>query len=187
MKYLNSDIFLGDCTMAFPFHTVNFIPNKANLRDLIAATGLVILLKLDSNHRFFSPCDPEIRWMTPKNNPAPLLCYFKLFASFRTHWWIQTGVTVRKRPIWVKINDFFSCVTFKLDRWPLKTIGHLFYDTLSFVHHFNAIGKFKLKLKSGKAQFGTIFRAMWPCNLTDDLEKQWSTSSMLLQALCIIS
>ena len=25
--------------------------NKANLRDLIAATGLVILLKLDSNHR----------------------------------------------------------------------------------------------------------------------------------------
>ena len=26
--------------------------NKANLRDLIAATGLVILLKLDSNRRF---------------------------------------------------------------------------------------------------------------------------------------
>ena len=34
--------------------------NKGNLRDLIAATGLVILLKLDSNHRFFSPCDFEI-------------------------------------------------------------------------------------------------------------------------------
>ena len=27
--------------------------NKVNLRDLIAATGLVVLLKLDSNHRFF--------------------------------------------------------------------------------------------------------------------------------------
>ena len=27
--------------------------DKANLGDLIAATGLVILLKLDSNHRFF--------------------------------------------------------------------------------------------------------------------------------------
>ena len=26
--------------------------NKANLRDLIAATGRVILFKLDSNHRF---------------------------------------------------------------------------------------------------------------------------------------
>ena len=34
--------------------------NKANLRDLIAATGLVILLKCDPNHRFFSPCDVEI-------------------------------------------------------------------------------------------------------------------------------
>ena len=32
-----------------------------------------------------------------KNNTAPLLCYFKLCASFRSHWWIQTGVTVRKR------------------------------------------------------------------------------------------
>ena len=28
--------------------------NKANLRDLIAVTGLVILLKLDSNSRFFA-------------------------------------------------------------------------------------------------------------------------------------
>ena len=34
--------------------------NKANLRDSIVATGLVILLKLDSNCRFFSPCDLEI-------------------------------------------------------------------------------------------------------------------------------
>ena len=70
---------------------------------------------------------------------------------------------------------FFSRVTFKLDRWPCKTIGHLFYDTLSFVHHFNAIGKFKLKLKSGNAQFGsksTIVGAVWHRNLTDDPEKQ---------------
>ena len=81
---------------------------KANLRDLIAATGLVILLKLDSNRRFFSPCDLEILWMTPKTNRAPLLCYFKLCASFRTHWWIQIGVTVRKRPIWVKFHHFLE-------------------------------------------------------------------------------
>ena len=27
--------------------------NKANVRDLLAATSLVILLNLDSNHRFF--------------------------------------------------------------------------------------------------------------------------------------
>ena len=44
-----------------------------------------------------------------------------------------------------------------------KTIGHLFYATLSFVHHFVAIGEFKLELQSGNAQSGsnsTIFRAM---------------------------
>ena len=34
--------------------------NKANLRDLIAATSLVISLKLDSNLRLISPCDLEI-------------------------------------------------------------------------------------------------------------------------------
>ena len=44
--------------------------DKANLRDLIAATVLVILLKLDSNRRFFSPCDLEIWWMTPAPTPT---------------------------------------------------------------------------------------------------------------------
>ena len=57
--------------------------NKANLRDLIAATGLVIPLKLDSNRRFYSPCDLEIWWMTLKNDRAPLLCYIKLGALFQ--------------------------------------------------------------------------------------------------------
>ena len=120
--------------------------NKANLRDLMAATGLVILLKLDSNHRFFShvtskfdalpqtrriwgiwklrrayspetpnlgqnrwcfvPCDLEIWWMTLENKRASLLSCFKLCATFHSHWWIQTGVTVRKRQIWDKFDDF---------------------------------------------------------------------------------
>ena len=168
--------------------------------------------------------------MTFKNNRAPLLCYFKLCAAFRSHWWIPTGVTVRKRPIWVKIDDFFSRVTLKFDGWPSKTIGHLFYATSSFVQHFVAIGEFKLELltvrkrpiwvkindffsrvtlkfdgwpsktighlfyatssfvqhflaigefklesQSGNAQSGsksTIFWAVWPWNLTDDIQKQ---------------
>ena len=124
---------------------------------------------------FLEPCDLEIWCMTLKNNRAPLLCYIKLYASFHSHWWIQAGVTVRKRPIWVKIDGFFSCVTLQFDVWPWKTIGHLFYATSSFVHHLVAIGDFKLELQSGNAQFGsnsTIFRAVWPWNLTDDLEKQ---------------
>ena len=76
------------------------------MRDLIAATGLVILLNLDSNRRFFSPCDLEIWWMTKKNNGAPLLYYIKLCASFQIHRWTQTRVTVRKHSIPVKIGIF---------------------------------------------------------------------------------
>ena len=97
---------------------------------------------------------------------------------------------VRKRPIWVNIGYVLSRVTLKFDGWPWKTIGHLFSAVSSFLQHFIAIGEFKLELQSGNAQFesnSTIFRAMWPWNLTDDLEKQKGISSMLLQALCIIS
>ena len=125
--------------------------------------------------RILEPCDLAIWRMTLKNNRASLLCYFKLYASFRSHWWIQTRVTVRKRPIWVKIDDFFRRVTLQFDVWPWKTIGHLFYSTSIFVHHFVAIGVLKLELESGNGQFGsnsTIFRAVWPWNLTDVLEKQ---------------
>ena len=110
-----------------------------------------------------------------KNNRTPLLCSFKLCAAFCTHWWIQTGDTVRKRLIWVKFDDFESRVTLKFDGWPSKTIGHFFYATSSFVQHFIAIGEFKLELQSGNAQSGSnsaIFSAVWPWNLTDDLQKQ---------------
>ena len=132
--------------------------------------------------------------MTLKNNRAPLLSNIKLYASFRHHMWIQTGVTVRKRLSWV-----VTSVTLTFDLWPwpfawtlpwsvvttsenfmmiqwwehsqkgviegqtdrgtdwrtentihraawsqLKTIGHLLYTMSSFVHHFKAIGEFKL-------------------------------------------
>ena len=98
-------------------------------------------LKLDSNCQFFSPCDLEIWWMTSTNNGTLLLYYVKLCALSQIHRRIQTGVTVRKRPIWVKIEDFLSHMTLKFDRWPWKEIGHLFYTTLSLVHHFKAVGE----------------------------------------------
>ena len=109
--------------------------------------------------------------MTFKNDRATLLCYFTLCASFRSHWWIQTGVTVRKPPIWVKFDDILSRMALEFGKWTWKTIGHLFNATSSFVHHFVAIGEFKLELQSGNNEFGsksTIFRAVtlrfdvWP-------------------------
>ena len=103
--------------------------------------------------------------MTPKNNRAPLLYSIKLCASFQIHHWLQTGVTVRKCPICVTINDFFSRVTLKFDVWPWKTISYLFYATSSFVHHFVAIGEFKLGLQSGNALFGSKLTIFLPCDL----------------------
>ena len=72
--------------------------------------------------QYFTPCDLEIWQMTLINNRAPLLCYFKLFASFYSHWSIQTGVRVRKRQ---NRRFFVPCdleiwrVTLKNNRAPL--------------------------------------------------------------------
>ena len=134
-------------------HKLNCISNKTNLRDLIAVTGFVVLLKFDPNRRFFSPCDLEIWWMTSKN--TPFVYYIKLCVSFQIHRWIQTEVTIRKCSIWVKIGDFLPHVPWKFDGWSWKTIGHLFYTTSRFVHKFKFISEVKLKLQSGNAQFGS--------------------------------
>ena len=142
------------------------------------------------NRWFYVPCDIEIWQMTLKKSRAKLLCHFKFCVSFRSHRWIQTGVTVQKRPTRVKICDFSSRVTLEFDRWLWKTIEHLFYATVSVVHHFVGISEMKLELQSWDAQFGsksTIFCPVWPWNLIYDLEKQKDTSSKPLQALCIIS
>ena len=100
-------------TSSFVHHFVAIGEFKLQLQSGNALSGQI--------RRFLEPCDLEIWRMTLQNNRAPLLCYFKLSTSFRSHWWIQTWVTVRKRPIWVKFCDF---------------------------------------------------SAVWPWNLTDDLQKQ---------------
>ena len=92
---------------------------------------------LGQNPCFFVQCVPAIWAMTLKNSRAPLLCYFKLWASFCNNWWFQTVVTVWKRPICLKIDDFFL--------------------------------------------------AVWPWHLMDDIEKQLGTSPTQHQAMCIIS
>ena len=126
--------------------------------------------------------------MTSKNNRAPLLCYFKLCASFHSHWWFQTGVTVWKQLSWV-----LTSVTLTFHLWPWAFAWTLLlslvitpenfmmirwwehsekgvtdgqtenticraawsHATSSFVHHFVAIGEFKLELQSGNPQFGS--------------------------------
>ena len=120
--------------------------------------------------------DLEIWWMTLKNNTTPLLYYIKLCAAFQSHCHIKTGVTARKRSIRVKIGDFLSRVTLKIDVWPWKTIGHR--DRICC---FNLCASFHSQLW---IQTGVTVRkrpiwvkindflAVWPWSLTDDLEEQ---------------
>ena len=137
------------------------ISNKANLRDLIAATGLVILLNLDSNRRFFSTCDLEIWWITLKNNRTPLICYFNLRAPFPSK-----QLQSRNAQIGLKWAIFLSRVTLKFDGWHWKTTGHNFYVASSFVHQFKAIHEFELKLRvQNRSNSGQNRRFIVPCDI----------------------
>ena len=108
-------------------------------------------------------------WPFPWTLPWSLVITSENFMMMQ--WWEHSkkGVTDRQTDRWTENTIHRSA-------WSqLKTIGHLFYATSSFVYHFVPIGEFKLELQSGNAQFGSnsiIFRAVWPWNLTDYLEKQ---------------
>ena len=81
------------------------------------------------NLSIFGQCDLEIRWMTSINNRAPLLYYVKHCASFQSHWWIQTGVTVWKSSIRVLCDLEIWRMTLKNNRarfmGSMKAISHL--------------------------------------------------------------
>ena len=70
-------------------------------------------------------------------------------------------------------------MTWKFDGWPLKTIGHLFYTTWGFVHHFKAIGEFKLELQSGNALLGSKL-AIFLSHVTLQFDRwPWKTTGHL--------
>ena len=144
--------------------------NKANLRDVIAATGLVISSWIQIIDFFPWKFDG---WPRKTIGTSSILCQALCIISIPSGEF-KTGVTVRKLSIQIEIGNILSCVTLKFDGWHWKTKGHLFYTTLSFVHHFKAMGEFKLELRFGNAQFGSksaSFCLVWPWNLTDDHEK----------------
>ena len=142
------------CIISYPLVILNlsYSPETPNLGQI---------------RRFFEPCDLEIWPMTLKNNRAPLLYYFKLCAAFRTHWWIQTGITVRKRPIWVKFEVFLEpCdleiwrMTLKNNRAPLLSNIKLY---VSFHHHmWIQTGVTVRKRKFGSWPLVTLTFDLWP-------------------------
>ena len=142
---------------SFVHHFIAIIEFKLELQSRKAQFRLKSVI--------FVPCDLEIWWMTMKIYGAPLRYNIKLCASFQSHQWIQTGVTVRQGPIRVKFGEFFP-ETLKFDGWPWKTKGKLFYNMSSYVHHFKAIGEFELELQSWNVQKGSkCVNFFVPCDL----------------------
>ena len=156
---------------------------------------------------------------------------------------LKFELSIWKRSIWVKIGDIWSRVTLKFDRWPCKTIGHLFYATSIFLAQFQShwwiqigviIGKGSVRVKIGNFLFRVTLKfdglpwknrthflcyfklcgsfhshwwiqtrvtvwkfsirvtidnlcPVWSWNLMDEFETELGSSSMPLQALCIIA
>ena len=154
---------------------MNITFKQGNLGDLIAATGLVILLESDSYCWYFSLCDLEIWWMSSTNNRAPLLHYIKLSVSFQTPRWSQTEVTVWKPSIRrVKIcNCFVPCdlefwwITLKSNMAPLLCCFKLH---AWFHSHQGTQTKVTVRKRSIQVKI-SHFCPVWPWNLMDDLEK----------------
>ena len=152
---------------------------KANLRDLIAATGFVISneIQIDFSAHVILKFD---RWARETignlfHAPKSYVCHFIAIHVFKLE------LSSRNAQIGSQIIYFTAPVTLihVIDGWPRKTIGHLFYATSNFVPHFVGICEFTLELQSGNAQLGwksSIFCPMWPWNLMDDLDFQLCTS-----------
>ena len=112
-----------------------------------------------------------------KKNRIPLLCYFNLIASSHSHQWIKTQLRVK-----------FFFVPCDLEIWwmTLKTLGHHFYATSSFVYHFIAIGEFKQDLQPGNVQFGWKSAFLVACHLEILRMTLKNNRVHIFDALCII-
>ena len=116
----------------------------------------------------FAPCDLEVCQMTLKT--IGQLFYATL--NFVHHSVAIRGFELELQSRCVQFGSklvFLSQMTLKFDRWPWKTIGHLFPATSSFVHHFVAIYEFKFELQFRNAQIGVKFVLTY-VTLTFDLD-----------------
>ena len=165
--------------------------NKANLRDLIAATGLVILLKLDSNRRLFSPCDLAIWWMTLKiigqpSNITPSFVHHHddviKWKYFPRYWPFVRGI--HRSPVnSPHKGQWRGTLMFSLTyAWIRGWVNHreagdlrrhqAHYDLIVMISHPSVNSnkiycpESSIRVKIGK------FCTVWPWNLMDDLEKQ---------------
>ena len=115
--------------------------------------------------------------MTLKNNRAPLLCPFKLYASFPSHRWIPIWVTVRKPTNWV-----LTCVTLTFDRgpWPFAwtSILSMVITPENFMmirwkeHSEKGVTDERTDGRTGRQTERTIHRATWSQLIIETLSQE---------------
>ena len=148
--------FLSRKTLKFdgwPWKTIGHLLYATSSLHHFVAIGKIELELQSENAEFGSKLAIVLSRLTLKFDRWPwktiehrfLLYYFKLCASFRSHRWIEIGVTVRKRLLRVKIGDL-------LPVGPWNLTDNLEKQHNRLVHHFIANAEFKLELQPPPTQ-----------------------------------
>ena len=138
-----------------------FTNNKANLRDLIAATGLV------SN---WIQIDDISAHMTVKFDgwPRKTIGHFCTTSSFVHHF---KSIGEFKLELQSRNAQFLSKLAIIYPVWPWNLMDELENNRAPLLYHiklcasFKAIGEVKLELQSGNAQFGSKSAIFCPVRL----------------------
>ena len=105
------------------FHTISSFVHNFKAIDEFKHTLQSRSAQFGSKSAIICPVWPSNLTEDLENNRASLLYYIKLCTSFQNHWWIDSGITVPKRSIRVKIGDFFNNRAYLL--WCFKLFASL--------------------------------------------------------------
>ena len=116
-----------------------------------------------------------------QNNRAPLLGFIKFVHYFKAIIEFKLELQSGNAQFRSKLAIFFIPVDIEFRRMILKTIGHLFYATSNFLHHFLAICELKLELRPGNTQKHNFYQWQWLLQISwwydngNIVQKVWQT------------
>ena len=116
-----------------------------------------------------------------KNNRAPFLGFIKFVHYFKAIIEFKLELQSGNAQFRSKLAFFFIPGDIEIRRMILKTIGHLFYATSNFLHHFLAICELKLELRPGNAHKHHFYQWQWLLQISwwydngNIVQKVWQT------------
>ena len=169
----------------------SFVPQTSKWREALSDDRMAVPVPFfpsQSNHPFLKYLYLEI-W--PWKSQAKVMGSKVISQMIADEQGKSTGAESSDRPsnltqTGFKLSIFGQC-DLEIDGWPRKTTGHLFYTISNIVHHFKAIGEFKLELQSGKAQFGSCVTLKfdgWPWKTIGHLFYTMSSFVHNFKAIC---